>query len=89
MKADIVKLDITGRRRWQGVIRIFINRLDDEVRELEMKERLPLVDQLAAKRLQQRLKESNEVFAHLHFAIVDLLEQQKDFEMEQAAFNGP
>ena len=64
-----------------------ITRLDDKVGELETKERLSPVDQLAAKRLQQRLKDLNEGFKCLHFAIIDLLEQQEDLEMEQAAFD--
>ena len=64
-----------------------ITRLGDNVEELEAKERLSPVGQLAAKRLQQRLSKLNGDFKHLHFAIVDVLEHQEDLEMEQATFD--
>ena len=85
--SDVVKLDISGRRRRRGIICASITRLCDKVGELEAKERLSPVDQSAAKRLQQRLSELNQDFNCLHFAIVDLLEQQEDLEREQAAFD--
>ena len=37
--------------------------------------------------MQQRLGKADEDFKRLHFAIVDLLEQQEDLEMEQAIFD--
>ena len=85
--SDIAKLDISGRRRRRGVICTFFTRLGDKVEELEPKGRLSPMDQVAVKRLQQRLCELNEDFKHLHFTIVNLLEQQEDIEMEQAAFD--
>ena len=37
--------------------------------------------------MQQQLCEVDEEYKRLHFAIVDLLEQQEELEMEQANFN--
>ena len=44
------------------------------------------MDQLAAKRMQQRLGEADKDFKQLHFAIIDLLEWRMDLETEQAIF---
>ena len=52
-----------------------------------MKERLSPMDRLTAKRMQQRLCEVDEDFKRLHFAIIDLLEQKEDLEIEQANFD--
>ena len=83
MMADIAKLDITGRHHRLGMICTSITRLGDKVGELEMKERLSPMDQLATK----RLRELNQDFNCLHFAVVDLLKQQEDLEMVQSAFD--
>ena len=45
------------------------------------------MDWLADKRLQQRLKDSDEDFMHYHIVIVDLLKQYDDIEVKQAAIN--
>ena len=45
------------------------------------------MERLTAKRMQQRLGEVDKDFKHLHFTIVDLLEQQEDLEIEQVVFD--
>ena len=45
------------------------------------------MDRLTAKTMQQRLGEVDEDFKRLHFAIVDLLDQREDLEMEPAIFD--
>ena len=72
--SDTAKLDILGKHQPQGMIRASITRLCNKVEELAAKERLSPVDQLAAKRLLQRLKNFKEDFKCLHFTIVDLIE---------------
>ena len=68
------------------MIRGSITRLGDKLSELEAKERSPM-NRLTTKRMQQRIGKVDEDFKRLHFAIVDLLEQQGDLEMEQAIFD--
>ena len=60
------------------MIHVSITRLGNKVEELEAKELLSPVDQLAAKRLQQRLKDLDEDFKCYHFTIIDLLQQRDD-----------
>ena len=45
------------------------------------------MERLTVKRMQQWLGVADEKFKRFHFAIIDLLEQQEELEMEQANFD--
>ena len=84
MMADIEKIDISERRRRQGVIGGSITKLGDKISELEVKGELSPMDRVTERRMQWQLGEANEEFNRFHCSIVDLLEQEGETEFEQA-----
>ena len=69
------------------MIRGSITRLGDQISELEAKEKLSAVERLSVKGIQQRLDKADAQFKHFHFAIIDLLEEEGEIELEQANFD--
>ena len=80
-------MDVSARRRLRAVIKASITKSATRVNELEMKPELSRSDELAAKRMQERLTGLDGEFKGYHFAGVALLEEDEDLDREQAVLD--
>ncbi len=73
---------LTSQRRKRGVVRASITRLQTKIRDLESRPDDP--DTPAhGRRISVRLKELEADFKCQHFALIELIEKEEDFEREQ------
>ena len=76
------KFRLCGKRHRRRLIKAFITKLIDRVRESELKGEFIHVDQLEAERLQKRLTNMDCEFRTDHHGVVALLEEEGDIEKE-------
>ena len=74
---------LSTARKWRGVVRASITRLDSRVAEMEGKDGLTVGDRLSAQHLLQRLNTLDTDFKSHHLAVVDLTGEDA-LEGEQA-----
>ena len=85
--AEVQALDVSARRHLRGVVKASITKLATRVNELEMKPELSHSDELAAKRMQERLTGLDGKFKGYHLAVVAWLEEDEDLDRKQAVLD--
>ena len=76
--------EITCKKRWRGTVRASITKIVSCVADMERRAPLSPTDEIVAKQMEQKMYDLNKDIRGYHYSILDLMEEDEDFDEEQA-----
>ena len=76
--------EITGKKRRRGTVRASITKMVSRVADMERRAPLSPTDEVVAKRMEQKAYDLDNEFRGYHYSILELMEEDEDFDGEQA-----